>query len=116
MQSDLEQWKISIQLKIIKLLGYTAKNGTIMVDSERLKQLMELIVPGMIQQCDEPLVFQNWKMDTANSVIFAVDPSILLIAETDACDCAIAASLRQSGLLVAFFQECFYGSNDDTRW
>ena len=47
--------------------------------------------------------FQNLKRDIANSAIVAINPSALLIVETDAFDSAIAASLRQHGRPVAFF-------------
>ena len=47
--------------------------------------------------------FQNLKKDIANSAIAAINPSALLIVETDASDSAISASVRQHGRPVAFF-------------
>ena len=137
----LNRKKCSYNLKSIKLLGYIVKNGTMMLDLEQLKHLMELPVPGnmptlrwalsmfahysqwvaslkkkkkkklhpLMQVSTFPLfcptikAFQNMKRDIANSTISAVDPFILLIVETDASICAIAALLRQSIRLVAFF-------------
>lgn len=42
-------------------------------------------------------------MYITNSATAAVDSNIPLVVETDTSDCAIAASLRQSGHQVAFF-------------
>lgn len=47
-------------------------------------------------------VFQKVKNNIANAVIVAIDPAILLVMETGACDSAIAASLTQNGRPVAF--------------
>ena len=47
--------------------------------------------------------FKNLKSDIAKSAVTTIDPTIPLVVETDASDCAIAASLRQSGRPIAFF-------------
>ena len=47
--------------------------------------------------------FQNLKRNIAYSAIAAINPSALLVVETDASDLVIAASLRQHGQPVAFF-------------
>ena len=47
--------------------------------------------------------FEKLKQNIAESAITALDPSIPLVVETDASDCAIAASLRQADRPVAFF-------------
>lgn len=51
--------------------------------------------------------FEDLKKNTAIAAITTFDPSPRLVVETDASDCAIAASLRQSGRPVTFFSRTF---------
>ena len=44
----LNEEKCSYNLKSIKLLGYIVRNGAMRPDPERLKPLMELLIPGNI--------------------------------------------------------------------
>lgn len=52
--------------------------------------------------------------DIATADDISVDPSVPLVVKTGTSDCATAASLKQSGRPVAFFQDS-HDPNGDTQ-
>ena len=69
--------------------------------SEKIHPLTQVETFPLSRQAVE--AFQGLKKDITKSAITTIDQNIPLVVETDASDCAIAASLRQADCPVAFF-------------
>ena len=69
--------------------------------SEKIHLLTQVETFPLSRQAVES--FEGLKKDIAKSAITTIDQNIPLVVETDASDCAIAASLRQADCPVAFF-------------
>ena len=81
--------------------------------SEKIHPLTQVETFPMSRQAVE--AFEGLKKDTAKSAITTIDPNIPLVVETDALDCAIAASLSQADRPVPFFKDPLTGWTTSPR-
>ena len=109
MAPDADQLKPLLQMPVPhnqpslrRAMGMFAHYSQVIASfSEKIHPLTQVETFPWSHQADE--AFQGLKKDIAKPAITTINQNIPLVVETNASDCAIAASLRQADHPVAFF-------------